>query len=96
MSLTNTTTSFKLSSARILANGSCTITVPVNSASAGSYVSVISAQALSTVPAGGNSADASATLTVIAPSSGGGGALGWVELLIIGGVLLARRLKWAA
>ncbi len=99
MSLTNTTTSLELSGARIPANGSCTITVPVASASAGSYASVIAAQALSTVPAGGNSVGASATLTVTAPSSSGGsggGALGWVELLFIGGVLLARRIEWAA
>ncbi len=83
ISLINTATSLKLSGATIPANGSCTITVPVNSASAGSYASVIPAQALSTVPAGGNSASASATLTVIAPSSGGGGgALEWLDLLV--------------
>jgi hypothetical protein len=60
---------------------------------------VISAQALSTVPAGGNSASASATLTVTAPKSsggGGGGALQWLDLLFVGGILLARRLEWAA
>jgi hypothetical protein len=92
MSLTHTTTSIKLSGATIPANGSCTITVPVNSASAGSYASVIPAHALSTVPAGGNSAGASATLTVIAPSGGGGGgggALEWLDLLCLGGILLA-------
>jgi hypothetical protein len=72
--------------------------VPVNSASAGSYASVIPVQALVTVPAGGNSASASATLTVSAPSSGGGGggALEWLDLLFVSGVLLARRLQWAA
>jgi hypothetical protein len=98
MSLTNTTTSLELSGANIPANGSCTITVPVNSTSAGSYASVIPAQALSTVPAGGNSASASATLTVTAPKSsgGGGGALQWLDLLFVGGILLARRLEWAA
>jgi len=99
MSLTNTTTSLKLSGAHIPANGSCTITVPVTSTSAGSYASVIPAQALSTVPAGGNSASASATLTVRAPSSGGGGgggALGWLDLLFAGGILLARRQERAA
>jgi len=98
MSLTNTTTSLKLSGARIPASGSCTITVPIAGASAGSYASVIPAQALSTVPAGGNSASASATLTVTAPmsSGGGGGALQWLDLLFVGGILLARRLEWAA
>jgi serine protease len=102
--LTNTTTSLKLSGATVPAKGSCTIIVPVNSASAGSYASVILAKALSTVPAGGNSASASATLTVTAPSSGGGGggALEWLDLVFVGGVLLAGRrraadpLEWAA
>jgi hypothetical protein len=51
---------------------------------------------LVTVPAGGNSASASATLTVSAPSSNGGGALEWLDLLFVSGVLLARRLQWAA
>ena len=97
ISLTNTTTSLKLSGATIPADGSCSIIVPVNSASAGSYASVIPAQALSTVPAGGNSAGATATLTVTAPSGGGGGgALEWLDLVFVGGVLLAGRLKWAA
>ena len=92
ISLTNTSASLKLSGATIPANGSCTIDVPVNSAAAGSYASVIPAQALSTVPAGGNSAAASATLTVTAPSGGGGGgALEWLDLLCLGGVLLAGR-----
>ena len=97
MSLTNTTTSFELSGANIPANASCTIDVPVKSASAGSYASVIPAQALSTAPAGGNSAGASATLTVTVPSGGGGGgALEWLDLLCLGGLLLAARLRWAA
>jgi serine protease len=105
ISLTNTTTSLKLSGATIPANGSCTIVVPVNSAAAGSYASVIPAQALSTVPAGGNSAAVSATLTVTAPpapSGGGGGALEWLDLLFLGGFLLAGRrrradsLEWSA
>jgi len=94
MSLTNTTTSLTLSGAHIPANGSCTITALVASASAGSYASVIAAHALSTVPAGGNSASAGATLTVTAPSppsGGGGGALEWLDLLFVGGVLLAGR-----
>ncbi len=96
ISLTNTTASVSLSGATIPANGSCTIDVPVNSVSAGSYASVIPAQALSTVPAGGNRASASATLTVTAPSGGGGGALEGLDLLCLGAVLLAGRLKWAA
>jgi serine protease len=99
MSLANTTASLELSGANIPANGSCTITVPVNSVSAGNYLSVIPPQALSTVPAGGNSASASATLNVTAPKSsggGGGGALEWLDLLLVGGILLARRLEWAA
>jgi hypothetical protein len=80
-----------LSNANIPANGSCTITVPVQSAAAGTYTSSIAAQALSTAPAGANSAVASAALTVTAPSHGGGGALSWLELAGVAGIFAAGR-----
>jgi serine protease len=90
-SLTNSTGSVSMSDAYIPAQDSCTITVSVKSASAGSYVNSIPANALSTGPAGGNSASASATLTVNAPSGGGGGAMDWSDLMLGAGVLLAGR-----
>jgi serine protease len=91
-SLTNSTGAVSMSDAYIPAQGSCTITVSVKSASAGSYVNSIPANALSTGPAGGNSASASATLTVNAPSGGGGGgALDWMDLMLGAGVLMAAR-----
>jgi serine protease len=60
-------TSIALTGAVIPANGSCTVTLPVAATAAGSYTSTIAANALTTGPAGGNTATDTATLTVTAP-----------------------------
>jgi serine protease len=85
-------TSITLTGAVVPANGSCAITLSVSSSTAGTYTSNIAANALTTGPAGGNTATATAALTVAAPShGGGGGTLDWLDLTFIAGVLLARR-----
>jgi serine protease len=90
--LSSSTSSVSMTGAYIPAKGSCSITLSVKSAAAGSYVNAIAANTLSTAPAGGNSASASASLTVNAPSSGGGGgALDWWDMMLCVGVLLAGR-----
>ncbi len=63
----------------------------MQSAVAGAYTASIAAKALVTAPAGASSAAATATLTVTAPQSGGGGAVDWLDLLFVAGVLLAVR-----
>jgi serine protease len=78
--VSNTSSAVSLSGANIPANGSCTVSVTVQSSSGGTYTNTIAANALSTAPAGGNTAAATAALTVSAPSKGGG-ALRWPELL---------------
>jgi serine protease len=90
-SLTNTTTSLHLSAANVPAGGTCVITLPVQSATAGAYTASIAAKALVTATAGANSAGSNAALTVIAPRSGGGGTVDWLDLLFVLGVLLAVR-----
>jgi serine protease len=89
-------TSIALTGAVVPANGSCAITLSVSSATAGTYTSNIAANALTTGPAGGNTATATAALTVAAPSHGGG-ALDWLDLTFIAGVLLAgrRKMPWS-
>jgi len=90
ISATYNTTSVMITDAVIPASGSCTIVMPVQSATAGTYVSTIAANTLSTGPAGANTASASASLTVTAPSHGG--ALGWPDILVGAGlVYVARR-----
>jgi serine protease len=93
MSLTSTTTSVSLADANIPADGNCTLTLPVETATPGTYTAAVAAQALMTAPAGGNSAAATASLTVTAPPTGGGGggAVDWLDLLFVAGVLLAVR-----
>jgi len=95
MSLTSTTSSVTLSNAIIPAMSNCTITLSVMSTMAGTYTNMIAANALSTGPAGSNSASASASLDVAAPAGGGGskggGALDWLDFLFVTGVLLAGR-----
>jgi serine protease len=95
MALTHTTSSVTLAAANIPANGSCTITMSVMSTMAGSYTNMIGANALTTGPAGGNAAAASASLDVTAPAGGGGksggGGLDWLDMMLVGGVLLAGR-----
>jgi len=80
-----------LAGANIPANGNCSVTISVKSATAGNYSNDVAANALSTAPAGGNSASASASLTVTAPSGGGGGGLDWLDMMFVVGVLLAGR-----
>jgi large repetitive protein len=89
--LTHTTTSVTLSGAEIPANGSCAITLPVQSAMAGSYTTTVAAKALTTGPAGANAQGATAVLSVTAPSKGGGGDLDWWDTMFVVGVLLAGR-----
>jgi serine protease len=97
MSLTNTTSSVTLANAIIPAMSSCTITMSVMSTMVGTYANMIAANALSTGPAGSNTASASASLDVATPaaSSGGGskggGALDWLDIMFVTGVLLAGR-----
>jgi len=81
-----------MAGANIPAKGSCSMTMSVMSATAGSYANTIAANALSTASAGGNSASASTSLTVTAPpSKGGGGDLDWWDTMFVVGVLLAGR-----
>ncbi len=90
--LTSSARAVTLADANIPANGSCTITMSVKSATAGGYTNSIAAQSLMTAPAGGNAASAAAaSLTVTAPSKGGGGAWDWWDTLLVVGVLLAGR-----
>jgi hypothetical protein len=83
--------SVTLSGATIAANSSCTLTLTVASGTVGTYASSIAASAVTSTPAGGNTAPASATLTVTASSGGGGGALEWPDVLVLAGVLLVAR-----
>jgi serine protease len=96
--LSSSASKVTLAGANIPSKGNCSITVSVKSAMAGDYASSIAANALMTGPAGGNSATASASLTVTAPaaamsSSGksGGGELDWWDMMFVVGVLLAGR-----
>jgi len=91
MGLTTTSTGVTLTNANIPANGSCVITIPVESKLAGSYTESAAVGDLTTAPAGHNTAGASASLTVTAPSGGGGGEWDWWDNLFIVGVLLAGR-----
>ncbi len=97
MSLSNTTSSVTLANAIIPAMSSCTITLSVMSTMVGTYANMIAANTLSTGPAGSNTASASASLDVAtsAASSGGGskggGALDWLDIMFVIGVLLAGR-----
>jgi serine protease len=90
--LTNSASTVTMAGANIPAKGSCSMTMSVMSATAGSYANTIAANALSTASAGGNSASASTSLTVTAPpSKGGGGDLDWWDTMFVVGVLLAGR-----
>jgi len=91
MSLTATSSTLTLSNANIPANGNCTVSIDISAAAAGTYTNSIAADALTTGPAGGNTAASSSTLTVSAPSHGGGGAVDWLDILFASGVLLAVR-----
>ena len=99
--LTTATSTVTLAGADIPPHGSCSVTLTVKSATAGSYASDISAGALKTGPAGGNAAAVSASLTVqstpppqpaaVTPSKSGGGALDWLDMMFVAGVLLVGR-----
>jgi serine protease len=100
-SLNSGTDSVTLGNATIPVGSSCDITLSVKSATGGSYTQSIAANDLSTGPAGGNAAPASAVLTVTGASSGstastgggggGGGAFDWWDILLIAGVFLVIR-----
>jgi serine protease len=89
--LTSSASTVTVAGANIPAKGNCSITLSVKSATAGSYTNPIAANALSTGPAGGNAASASASLEVTAPSKSGGGAFDWLDMMFVAGVLLAGR-----
>jgi serine protease len=87
-----TTTTVQLADANIPADGSCNVTIPVQTATAGTYTQTIAAAALTTAPAGNNAATVTASLTVTPPPSKGGGGLGWADLL--GAAGLAAFTRW--
>jgi serine protease len=88
--LTSSASAVTLAGANIPAKSSCSMTMTVKSATAGTYANAIAANALSTGPTGGNSAATSASLTVTGPSGGRGG-LDWMDMMLVVGVLLAGR-----
>ena len=87
-----TSASATLANAIVPAGGSCSITISVQAPTAGTYAATIVAHALSTGPAGGNTASAAASLTVSAPGGGGGGGqISWLDLLLgVSALLLVR------
>jgi serine protease len=94
--LTSSASAVTMAGANIPANGSCTMTLTVKSATAGTYANPIAANALSTAPAGSSTGAASASLAVTAltgaaPSKSGGGDLDWLDMMFVAGVLLAGR-----
>jgi hypothetical protein len=89
--VTTNASSLTVDGAIVPASGSCAVMIPVQSAAAGSYTYTVAANDFVTAPAGNNSAASSATLSVVAPSKSGGGALGWPELVVGAGILLASR-----
>jgi len=93
-SLASTASSVTLAGANIPVNGSCNLTLSVKSAAAGTYTTTIASNDLSTGPAGGNTAPASASLTVTgaaAGGGGGGGSMDWMDIMLIAGVFLVIR-----
>jgi serine protease len=89
--LTSSTSTVTMAGANIPAEGSCSITLSVKSATSGTFSNSIAAKALSTGPGGSNSAASSVSLTVTAPSKSGGGELDWWDTMFVVGVLLAGR-----
>ncbi|MGO9514987.1 MAG: S8 family serine peptidase [Steroidobacteraceae bacterium] len=85
------TSSVALSGATIPASSACTVTLTVSSGTVGSYKDTIGAGAVTSTPAGSNTAAATATLTVTASGGGGGGALDWLDIMLAAGVLLVGR-----
>ena len=91
--LTSSASSVTMAGANIPANGNCSITLSVKSATAGSYINPIAAKALVDRSGRRQLGECVATLTVTAPakSGGGGGALDWWDMMFIVGVILAGR-----
>jgi serine protease len=95
--LTSSASAVTMAGANIPASGTCTMTLSVKSASAGTFANSIAPSALSTGPAGGSAGAASASLTVTAASTtaaaskSGGGNLDWFDVMFVVGVLLAGR-----
>ncbi|MFI4890079.1 MAG: S8 family serine peptidase [Steroidobacterales bacterium] len=89
--LANTSTAVTLSNAIVPASGQCAITLPVSAASAATYPVSVAAGILTTGPAGANVASAAASLTVTPAPSGGGGQIGWPDLLLGASALLLMR-----
>ncbi len=88
--LTTATNTVTLSGGIVPADASCTLTLAVSSATAATYANGIDAAAFMTGPAGANAAPATASLSVNAPS-GGGGALHWPEIWFLGASWLAHQ-----
>jgi hypothetical protein len=63
----------------------------VSSGTAGSYTNTDAANALATAQNATNTVPASASLTVTAPTKSGGGAVDWLDMMFVVGVLLAGR-----
>jgi len=102
LSLASTTGSVTLAGAIIPENGSCTLSINVQSATDGTYVTSVASNDFLTGPAGGNTAPATASLTVSgsvagvtgtggSSGGGGGGSMDWMDILLIAGVLLVVR-----
>jgi len=92
--LTSSANSVSLAGANIPAAGSCNITLSVKSATPATYTSTVAANALTTAPAGNNSASTSASLTVTAPAtSKGGGTVDWCDLTFAAGILIAGGMR---
>jgi serine protease len=91
-SLATTAGAATISGGTIPASGSCTITLSVSSGTTGTYTNTIAAGALTSAQSTSNTATAAGSLTVTAPSHGGG-ALDWLDLTFIAGALLAGRRK---
>lgn len=89
LSASYSTTNIAITGAVIPVNGSCSVVVPVVSSQAGSYALNLGAGVLSTGPAGGNMTPAAASLTVTSP--GGGGEVGWPDLLVGAVILVVSR-----
>jgi serine protease len=102
LSLASTTGSVTLAGAIIPENGSCTLSINVQSATDGTYVTSVASNDFLTGPAGGNTAPATASLTVSgsvagvtgtggSSGGGGGGSMDWMDIMLIAGVLLVVR-----
>jgi serine protease len=92
--LTSSASAVTMAGANIPAKGSCTMTLSVMSATAGTYTNSIAANALTTGPAPSSTGTASTSLTVTGPAAskgGGGGDFDWLDMMFVAGVLLAGR-----